>query len=528
MTDEPQRAQTALRERLSEYAATTTTSDEAWSRIESRTRRPFAGVRWQPSVALVALAAVLFGAVVWPEFGPFRPRPQPKQSSLVAARLRARNLGLGGLPELKGTVVGLGGNVGCEERQACNDFSYLHRLDLGSMERGVVAHEGPSNAAVTDFTGIVDGRVVREAVVDPDVLLVAVNEDASTEPLPYRSPSGPARAVAAADGRVAWVADIESGIDEVRVASPTSPSGKVVWRHPSPSAVAIGPNGRLAVIVDAGAGKPKVVVLSAAGRVLRTASLPRDDVEFVGGDLEVSWSAAGLLAVSTPAMQGYGWDPPGVLVYDASDLREVARVKGWHGLAWSPDGQGLLVTRLTPQRDDWRGRTEVAVVYGDGLRERQRVGFIDGNFAGWRWTSDELPVPHIVVGRSDDAIGWAVRRRPVDGAPCFEVVIRPPERTETECVPASVGGPIVSTRLLGFGGDRAYWEGVYVVVVGPEVTEVEVDLFAGIKSVRVNPVRFGNGPVAAKAAFIEVDDKVVRVRALGRQGEVLEDSTVGG
>ena len=161
-----------------------------------------------------------------------------------------------------------------------------------------------------------------------------------------------------------------------------------------PLALAVGPGGTLAVLGDAG-GKcclddPELVLIR-PGRSAERRALPRhlDQPEpLLNADVEISWGPKGLLAVSGDRptatidreagdLQRFGW----TVIIDPETGDTVRSLPGWEGLAWSPDGRGILLARRTDVRT-----SELTVFWGATFSERIRVGTTDLPVLPMHWT----------------------------------------------------------------------------------------------------------------------------------------------
>jgi hypothetical protein len=154
--------------------------------------------------------------------------------------------------------------------------------------------------------------------------------------------------------------------------------------------VAVGPAGDLALLADVDEcclNRPVVVLLDRDGterqRLRLDGLLPEERVLMLGRP-GLTWGTGDLIAISgtSPEPLLTGGDPPGwTVVLDPSDGALVTYLDGWQGLAWSPDGAGLLVARRTGRRT-----SELAVVWGTGLSEVIQAGTTELPVVPRHWT----------------------------------------------------------------------------------------------------------------------------------------------
>lgn len=350
-----------LRDELTGLAATTCTAPGALDAIVERAARPGLRARVPIAVAvgLVAVLAVVAVAVVVADDG---------RAQRVVADLPP------GPPPIAGTVVAAV-QAGTCNSAFCVGGARFDVSDPRSVQR--LSSDGRW-AAEAD-----PGR--ENALALPDGRLLRATEDGTTvvaDPATGGELSvGAVRAVSAdvlADGRVVMVGVRSDGI-RVGVVDPGG-GGFVEQSLPEgfiPHAVAAGPDGRFGVLGDEREcclNEPALLVVEPDGtEVLHDLSDALGDRrQLVEGDPELSWSTAGLVAVSSdlpepfiPSQQANGW----VVVVDPDGGKQVAAIDGWQGLAWSPDGRGLLVARRAGPRS-----SELAVLWGPELSERIDLG----------------------------------------------------------------------------------------------------------------------------------------------------------
>jgi hypothetical protein len=144
-------------------------------------------------------------------------------------------------------------------------------------------------------------------------------------------------------------------------------------------ALAVGPDGQLAVLADVREcclNRPVLVVLDRDGNErqrIRLGNLLPEQRSLMPGRPGLSWGRSGLIAISgtspEPLSAGGGAHPGWTTVLDPTSGRQVAQLDGWQGLAWSPDGDGLLVARRTGRRT-----SELAVLWGPALTRTIQAG----------------------------------------------------------------------------------------------------------------------------------------------------------
>jgi hypothetical protein len=146
-------------------------------------------------------------------------------------------------------------------------------------------------------------------------------------------------------------------------------------------AVAGGPDGAIAVVSGGCCALRDLVVIDADGRQRHhRLSMPDRSTPFAPS---ISWGPAGLLAVTAEYPQPTvgviyenrraperddahpGWTD----VYDVRSGDLVASLDDWQGLAWAPDGRGLLTARREGERE-----SQLAVWWGPGLERRLDLG----------------------------------------------------------------------------------------------------------------------------------------------------------
>jgi hypothetical protein len=140
-------------------------------------------------------------------------------------------------------------------------------------------------------------------------------------------------------------------------------------------AVAVRPDGTIAVL-GVKDGEPSALLLIRPDGKERRVKLgsgvrPGWRADHPWGPLDLSFGASGLIAITPsdpqPPTHGPAHEPrPGwTQVVDPGTGERVALLEGWQGMAWSPDGRGLLVAQRTGNRE-----SALAVWWGLSFQER--------------------------------------------------------------------------------------------------------------------------------------------------------------
>jgi hypothetical protein len=194
-------------------------------------------------------------------------------------------------------------------------------------------------------------------------------------------------AAALGDGRIAavWTPLTTDGTPEVRLLDTDATSRAVATPDGFiPRQVADGPHGWYAVLGgpmdDVPCCGQRLLLVGPQGVHQRMLVLP--DRSPSGSPVEVAWGPSGLIAVATrfPAHPDEPDDDDYTMVLDPRAGTLVASFDGWLGTAWSPDGTGLLLARLTGS-----GGAQLALVWGEDLAERTDLGTIPAAFTPHRW-----------------------------------------------------------------------------------------------------------------------------------------------
>jgi hypothetical protein len=247
---------------------------------------------------------------------------------------------------------------------------------------------------------VVDGRVADIAATpEPDqrVLLSGAENynvvNARTGEVAYVGVGNGLAIDGFVDGRLAVLVSESDGALHVDVVDPVTGSVRTHrLSSRSASAVAVGSGGRIAVLSGCCDDNVKITVIEPGGDqhtidVDDRATSGRGPMMFAHPKL--TWSASGLFAMSSshPFRSYSGVPPPwkGWTAVVDDRGRVVANLDGWQGLAWSPDGLGLLVGHITRPVPTER-HFALEVRYGPGLRHRKPVGTAPLPVALVAWT----------------------------------------------------------------------------------------------------------------------------------------------
>lgn len=284
-------------------------------------------------------------------------------------------------PELSGSVVANVDTNPCDTntpgRECVNDVVRFH---LGSPETLERLPTGDWSRVEV----LADGRYVERDGSQPQLSVLV--DPGGAPPLPLGKD---ARSVdLLQDRRLVLLATDDAGRSVIRTIDERTGSVEdrpVPSAVHNPTAVTGGPNGALAVVGKGGrcsCALRDLVVIAADGREQhRRLSTPeRTGTPFVPA---ISWGPGGLLAVTNelpdPLAAAFfenrraperdvlhpGWTD----VYDVRTGDLVVSLDGWQGLAWAPDGRGLLTARRDGER-----ASQLAVWWGPGLARRLDLG----------------------------------------------------------------------------------------------------------------------------------------------------------
>jgi hypothetical protein len=281
-------------------------------------------------------------------------------------------------PALSGYIVANVETNPCANTPGRECVSEVVRFPLGSSESLVPLDTG----GWSRVTVLPDGRYVARDESRAELWVLVDPHGAPQLPLGRNAHS----VNALSDGRLIMLATDDGGRSVIRMID--EQTGAVRDRQvPSAvrpaAAVTGGPDGAI-VVVGKGGGccaLRDLVVIDADGRERHhRLSMSDRSTPFTPA---VSWGPGGLLAITDEAPQPLaaaffenrraperdevhpGWTD----VYDVRTGDLVASLDGWQGLAWAPDGRGLL----TAQRDGERA-SQLAVWWGPGLERRLDVG----------------------------------------------------------------------------------------------------------------------------------------------------------
>jgi hypothetical protein len=382
MTDD---LESSLRAELTARAAATTTSPDALAGIVERSRAMTPRSTWRrPVLALVGAIVVLVAAVTLAtrdsEHRPAFPEPQPEQPPYTGPLPPVRPLP-DRPPDAAGAVSGQAG-TGCLGDADCVGGRPA-RVDLPDVG-------APEELPHPDTVELSDGRRFEFTPTGgtapwgelgmPETWLV---DPANGSRLSLGAGSVEA-AAALPDGRIAaiWFPITEDPVLELRIVDAQARSTRVDLPDGfQPSEIAGGPDGWYAVLGTLYPCCPRQLLLVAPDGAQRRLVLDRDGQTASG--VQISWGEAGLIAVSPliPRHPEEGDGGSWVTVVDPNAGEIVASIDGWLGTAWSPDGTGLLVARLTGE-----DTARLAVLWGPGLAERTDVGTVPAAFTPHAWT----------------------------------------------------------------------------------------------------------------------------------------------
>lgn len=371
-----------LRQDLGHQAATVPVPLDPPPRLLTRVRRRRRGRLLAVAALPLALVVLLAAAVV----------VGGDDDTDVAAG-RARTL-LTSPPELSGTILANVYFTPCQPMPGQDCTGGPHRFDLRRPD----ALERIDTGKMSSATNVLaDGRYAIREEGRPDwSILIAPGTGA---PLPLGRNADSLSVLP--DGRLLMLATDDDDAQR-RVLRTIDPADGRREDRPAPrgtSAVTAGPGGSIAMFVPGGGCCDELIVIDSQGRQRRhrlrfPGSGTMKDRRTPIGSITMSWGASGLLAFSTLYPQPLSYngsrrpgdpefaDPhPGWTdIVDPATGNLVASLDGWQGVAWSPDGRGLLTAR----RDGVRA-AELAVWWGQGLRERIDAGRVSVPMAPRFW-----------------------------------------------------------------------------------------------------------------------------------------------
>lgn len=350
-------------------ASTTRTSPDALERIRdaasdapARSRRGWLQQPWRPALALATVVALILAGVVFSRSG----RDEQRMTTQLPPSP----------PELTGTVV------------ATSRGGAPVRFDLTSP--GAVEEMFPGRGAQVQLS---DGRIVDIA---PPFMM---SDAAGGSPIPLPVDSMLESVAAMSDGQVAMIVatkEFETGRRK-RVVRIFDPTGRASKDYNVPSnflaeEVAAGPDGTIAVLGErAGVNelpnweKPELLLINRAGKQRRLGLKSMAGERDTTYPPTLSWGPSGLITVST---HPHPYDTPDLatkytwtLVIDPGSGDLVRAIDGYQGLAWSPDGRGLLLSRRAGPE-----ASELAVWWGPELAQHIDLGRTETSLAPEFWT----------------------------------------------------------------------------------------------------------------------------------------------
>ena len=380
----PAETEENLRRRLHRYAATTRTSPDGLGQIVDRATRAAetrpGQRRWLQGavagIAAVALALVLVARTA-------------DQAEVDKAS------GTGVAPTIEGGVFGLVQDSSNCSSDVCPGSDVM-RLELPSLAFERLTTE----ARATSVALAEDGRILATSESSHGLIEVGVETVSQL-------PSGPdlvAVAVGPSGEQATVVSVIEDGAssgtttNDLRVEGETVIRGAVALSVPT-----FDPTGRLAVLQARPSTRhlfhdTDLVVFDGITEVARQRVRGIPPSGALSARPALSWSSQGLVAISGGRMdsfQGRSGDEAlnTTLIVEPDTGATIRTIEGWHGLAWSPDGTGLLLTRPVAP-----GTTEVAVAYGPSLISIENIGRVDGYLTGLVWRPSPPPTLLDVAG----------------------------------------------------------------------------------------------------------------------------------
>jgi hypothetical protein len=293
-------------------------------------------------------------------------------------------------PPLEGTVIGRARSISCTAD--CVDAPV--QLDLAEPAAPRLLTDDPHRQ--TSDLVLRDGRRV---TLDPDGAGSSV-VDPQTGHRISLGPRHPLSLDVQPDGRIVTygAAADEDGEGRPAELQIVGAGGTTVRRLPDgfvPSAVTAGPEGWVAVVGDdreCCLNEAELVLVAPGGGTHRVdIDEALDDVAPpMTSEVSMSWSSRGLVVISPAALEFAGDRPPDMprnwaVVVDPATGEEVARLPDWwQGLAWSPDGTGLLAARRVGDN-----RAQLRLYWGPGLERSRDLATLDLPFAPHWWLPPE-------------------------------------------------------------------------------------------------------------------------------------------
>ncbi len=367
-----------LRRELARRATATPTSPTARADIHRRATAAAAASdppRWRrPAAALAVMVVLVVAAVRVIDRGSDETQTPP-----VVHPLPARP------PTLAGGVLGAvmvpctadqGTDPTCGGGPGSLDLARPDQVNLLARETALYDTASPI---------LSDGRLVEsDPGLDPGATVI---DPASERSLRLEAHDSTTPTAALPDGRVAIVHGSATGPDRLDIVGEDGVESSIALPSDlNTAALAAGPEGWLAVLGDGDRecclNRAELVLVAPGGALhrvgIRDAVADRDPT-MTG--LVMSWGSRGLIALS-----GTRLAPPGsdrffdwTVVVDPTTGERVAALDA-QGIAWAPDGTGLLASRRT-------GRTssELTLFWGPGLRQETGVGPVPGEFTPYWW-----------------------------------------------------------------------------------------------------------------------------------------------
>jgi hypothetical protein len=281
-------------------------------------------------------------------------------------------------PALSGSVVASVETNPCDNTPGRECVSAVVRFSIGSSD----ALDTVDTDDWSRVTVLPDGRYVARDGSRPELWVLV--DPRGTPPLPLGRDVQSVDVLP--DGRLIMLATGDDGRAVIRTLDGRTRATQdrdVPAEVRGATAVTGGPDGAVAVVGKGGAccALRDLVVIDADGRTRHhRLSMPDRSTPFSPA---VSWGPAGLLAITDQrpdpivavvhenrrAPERDDLHPGWTDVYDVHSGDLVVSLDGWQGLAWAPDGRGLL----TAQREGERA-SQLAVWWGPGLERRLDLG----------------------------------------------------------------------------------------------------------------------------------------------------------
>lgn len=468
---------------LHRYAETTTTSPDAWARINERAARKSPGAlsrRLRPVVALALAVGVVVAAV-----------------ALTRTGAPTREDGFAGVP-LRGTAYAFGISAGLDD---------VVRIDIASGHTDRLTARPQNQAGLVVVDGVVyaggcggepfgllrlDGAVLRRVPGVPVTPVCSIG--------------------AGAAGTVLWVETVQAfeGPWIVHEWDPATSADRVVYEsRERVSAPAAGPAGQLAFL-EGPEWRLSLTVRSADGRVQRHRLRTRLARTSEGtAEPALSWSPRGVVAIAS-ALGRSDDDEPSTVVVDPRTGQVLKKVEGWAGTAWSPDGAALLLS-------DGKRPSRLAILRGRDLvfeRLHQTAGWMVGRPVAWLDEGVGATAPAIVeLARGEaGASEWSLATFHENGKGCLQWRSGRGGRTTMCEIPRPQSTPFGSPLALTVSENPP--RHLLVSFLAPRADRMTVTFKDGTSAqAEVVPIALGDEHVAV--AFLVVDKAVLHVEAVG-------------